>query len=120
MDYSKQLFNNYHDTHSLQSGINEDDSVKWFKDYYKHYYKHIFDQIPTSAKILEIGCNNGAFLRCLCDLGFNNLYGIDLSPGDLNVAKEKLPNFVKLECVDAFEYLQNMGGGRCDFFKSCF
>lgn len=52
-----------------------------------NYLKHIKQYMDY--KILEIGCNKGYMLKSLQNLGFTNLYGIDLSDSDLLIAKNR-------------------------------
>lgn len=40
--------------------------------------KRFLDGIDRSAKILEVGCNIGIQLICLKQMGFRNLYGLEL------------------------------------------
>ena len=35
--------------------------------------------LPHDAAVLEVGCGNGLQLRCLHDMGFTNLYGVDVN-----------------------------------------
>jgi ubiquinone/menaquinone biosynthesis C-methylase UbiE len=54
---------------------------------------HIFidkTKIQENSKILDFGCGTGNYLLALKNMGFNNLYGIDNSPGMLSYAKKKL------------------------------
>lgn len=57
------------------------------------------------AKILDVGCNSGCLLRVLEKQGFTNLTGIDLSSGDLAVARELCDKDIKLYKADAFDFL---------------
>ncbi len=57
----------------------------------------------TRARVLEIGCGNGALFEFL---GFNQVYykGVDFSPSLLAAFKSKYPN-VELECCDGSSYV---------------
>jgi 2-polyprenyl-3-methyl-5-hydroxy-6-metoxy-1,4-benzoquinol methylase len=106
-NYRDKLFNSYHAHTSL---LDEDHykKIKWFSWYYKvNYQVHIPNNKPHSEiNVLEIGCNKGYLLRVLSDSGFQSLTGIDLSPGDLDVAKIICPT-ATLSCVDAFDFLRD-------------
>jgi ubiquinone/menaquinone biosynthesis C-methylase UbiE len=89
------------------------------KDPYRNYagiYDRLFDSMNKGLKlvgirmfrpskgmnILDVGCGTGSHLelyqRYKCDL-----YGIDLSPSMLNVARERLGNTAQLDLGDATE-----------------
>jgi len=54
----------------------------------RHIAATIADYIPEkNSRILEIGCANGALLESLKVQGFENVHGIDPSPGCANAAK---------------------------------
>lgn len=106
MDYSEELFANYYESHSKYDGIDIDKADKYFQKYYRLYWKNYFSQYKKDAKILEIGCNAGYMLRVLHNEGFTNLTGIDLSVGDLDIAKEKCSADIKLHNADAFDFLK--------------
>lgn len=45
--------------------------------------------LPRDARILEVGCNTGMQLRGLQDMGFTNLYGVELQPYAVEKAKQQ-------------------------------
>jgi len=45
--------------------------------------------VPRSARILEVGCNIGNQLSMLREMGFSNLYGIEIQHYALNQAKSR-------------------------------
>lgn len=47
--------------------------------------------IHKDSLILDVGCGYGRTLKCLSDEGFNNLYGIDVSPRFIELAKQQCP-----------------------------
>jgi pseudaminic acid biosynthesis-associated methylase len=53
--------------------------------------KRILEGLPKDIKILEVGSNTGMQLKCLQDMGFKNLYGIELQ----NYAVEKSKEYTK-------------------------
>jgi SAM-dependent methyltransferase len=61
--------------------------------------------VGKEAAILDIGCGFGHQLYLLRALGFTNLYGIEISPHSLAVAREELGSSAELELVDAFDFL---------------
>jgi pseudaminic acid biosynthesis-associated methylase len=54
-------------------------------------------EIPRSARILEVGCNVGTQLQLLQQMGFTNLYGIDIQNYALKGAKDRLPEVTFIE-----------------------
>lgn len=53
------------------------------------YFLDFFKDIDPSVKVLDVGCGDGFFLELLRDLGFENLFGIDLSEPMLCRARKK-------------------------------
>lgn len=70
--------------------LDGEDQIKqdFFNDLVQYrYIKHIENY--KNKKVLEIGCNKGYLLKTLQENGFNNLYGIDLSQSDLDIAQKR-------------------------------
>jgi len=107
MEYSKKLFKEYRESHTIHSGASDDRRVEYFETMFRCDYQHIFEQIGKTSKILEIGCNVGTMLGVLRRHGYINLEGIDLSPDDLKVANEELPKDIPLHYADAFDFLRD-------------
>lgn len=107
MNYSDKLFKNYRKSHNQISGLEPSVAETFACDYYCKYYQRLFAGLNRDSLVLEIGCNAGYMLKQMAVVdGFKNLIGIDLSPDDLEIAKNTLPRNVKLECMDAFEFLK--------------
>ncbi|MBZ5599814.1 MAG: methyltransferase domain-containing protein [Acidobacteriia bacterium] len=53
--------------------------------------------IPSSARILEVGCNIGNQLMLLQQLGYANLHGIEIQSYALEKARQQLPGAVFTE-----------------------
>jgi pseudaminic acid biosynthesis-associated methylase len=53
--------------------------------------QRFLESVPRSARILEVGCNMGNQLVLLRQMGFENLYGIEIQGYALDRAKERLP-----------------------------
>jgi len=56
--------------------------------------------LKNSSKILDAGCGTGNFLEILSVNKTLELYGIDISPRMLEIAKKKLKNKAKLNLID--------------------
>ncbi|PKL77419.1 MAG: hypothetical protein CVV25_14570 [Ignavibacteriae bacterium HGW-Ignavibacteriae-4] len=61
----------------------------------------------TSGTLLEIGCGTGHILKSLARNTDCDLTGIDLSPDMLDIARQKLPNEIKIYQTDLSEYNPN-------------
>jgi len=67
-----------------------------------HYQKVMPDD--KSANILDLGCGTGQFLYYLMGKGYQNIFGIDVSPQQIEYCEKNITRKVKL--VDAFEFLK--------------
>ena len=56
--------------------------------------EQFLNDIPRSARILEVGCNMGTQLLVLQQMGFHDLYGIEIQSYALDRAKARLPEGV--------------------------
>ncbi|MFC4542228.1 pseudaminic acid biosynthesis-associated methylase [Halosolutus amylolyticus] len=55
-------------------------------------YEEILDDVDRDNKILEVGSNVGVQLRCLRNLGFENLYGLDIQSLAIEKSREYAPS----------------------------
>lgn len=106
-DHKRKLFKSYSSTHVAYLDTDVQSKLNWFVKYVKRNYLACIDRYDKNySKILEIGCNRGYMLAALGSFGFQNLYGVDLSPGDVEKAKILVSN-AEIACADAFEYLKD-------------
>ncbi|MBI2775499.1 class I SAM-dependent methyltransferase [Candidatus Dependentiae bacterium] len=105
MDYQKTLFSQYHETRSALLDPADKEKIAWFQFYFDKVYKAHFKSLPYNARILELGCNKGFLLAALQKEGYENLTGVDLSTGDLSVARKLLPEASFFE-EDIFSFLE--------------
>ncbi|MFQ5585215.1 MAG: class I SAM-dependent methyltransferase [Thermodesulfobacteriota bacterium] len=109
-DYRNKLFKSYNKTHGAYLDSDDQSMLVWsFRYAKKNYLKHIEKYDRNSSKILEIGCNKGYLLSALNSFGFKKLYGVDLSPDDVQKAKDIVPG-AAVDCIDARDYLRNNKG----------
>lgn len=82
----KALFNDYKNGQGeISSGaVYEDVKGQW--PYYEANYRQFVENLPREAEILEVGCGPGSLLSWLNSRGYENLAGVDLSPGDVTFA----------------------------------
>ena len=105
-DYRKELFETYHSTHGTYVDLDDATKTDWFKQYVGYNYLPLFSEFDKSkVAVLEIGCNKGFALLALDRLGFKNLFGIDMSPADIQRARELVPA-AKFQSGDAHPYLR--------------
>lgn len=60
-------------------------------------------KLPKEGKVLDVACGPGNILEFLQVEGFTDLYGVDISPEQVKIARQKFPQVV---CADAIEFLQ--------------
>ncbi len=53
--------------------------------------------VPRGARILEVGCNTGMQLALLQQMGFTNLYGIEIQSYALERARHRIPGAMLME-----------------------
>jgi len=65
-------------------------------------FKNFFSDLNRENKILEIGCNRGLKLSILKNIGFKNLYGLELYKKAYKIAKQSFPeiNFINSSIED--------------------
>lgn len=108
-DYRKKLFQSYASTHVKFIRMDEriQAHLEWYHRYLsENYLTYINPYDRNLTKILEIGCFRGYLLSTLSSLGFKNLSGIDLSPDDIKIAEQIVPD-AQLTCIDANHFLDS-------------
>jgi len=105
------LFNLYRETHG--ECVDGDASawterLQFFRDLVAaNYLAHLPDR---DARILEIGCGPGYLLKALQERGFARLEGIDLSPANVALCRERF-GLDAIVAGDAAELLASRRGG---------
>ena len=100
----KALFDNYRTGQGeISSGsVYENICAQW--PYYETNYRQFIKSLPQDAKIIEVGCGPGSLLSWLNSLGYRNLVGVDVSPGDVAFANHHLGREV-VRLGDGRDYL---------------
>lgn len=102
-DYQKQLFDEYGKRIDVLDA--EGGKVEFFRWYANHHYRPHMTHLPiASLRLLDVGCNRGYLLKVFHEWGVQHLHGIDLSPHDVEIAHQIIPN-AQILLADAFEYL---------------
>src|SRR3990167_724644 len=72
--------------------------------------------VNKQATILEVGCNDGRFLKSLQEVGFTNIHGIEPASDACDMAKKKgiqvIQGFFNQDTADQFVTEK----GKCDLF----
>jgi 2-polyprenyl-3-methyl-5-hydroxy-6-metoxy-1,4-benzoquinol methylase len=84
--------------------LNYKNSDKETSDYINYFLKNYKKFMPPDKgiNILDIGCGNGLFLEFLRNQEYKEIFGIDLSPENIEICKKKGLNISK---EDAFSFL---------------
>ena len=103
--YRTKLFSSYNATHVSHLDADDESKLAFFREYTRvNYLQHLGNLDGNSAEILEIACNKGYLLAALHSLQFKKLFGVDLSPVDVEKAKQIVPS-AEISYADAFDYL---------------
>lgn len=100
------FFEEYHKTRSILLDKSDKDKLQWFQFYVESLYRDYLKDVSKDAKILDLGCNKGYLLKTLFDRGYIDLTGVDLSRGDISIAKTIVPEAVFIE-NDIYSFLKN-------------
>lgn len=93
-DYSYH-YNNWH----CDTAESENNDINYAKFMFRI---HNLLPIKKSAKILEIGCGMGRYLKMLRNAGYNDLTGIDIDESQIEIARRNEKNIF---LSDAYEFL---------------
>lgn len=99
-----KLFKKYHETRTTLLDRSDQEKLEWFEFYFEHMYAPYFKEIDSNASILELGCNKGYLLNVLNKKGYHTATGVDLSKGDLQIARHIAPQADFVE-ADIFSFL---------------
>lgn len=105
VDYRSKLFSSYNATHVSHLDADDESKLAFFREYTRVNYLHHLESLDgSSPEILEIACNKGYLLAALHSFEFKKLSGVDLSPLDVEKAKQIVPS-ADISYADAFDYL---------------
>ncbi len=105
MNYKEVIYQNYVSNHNEQ--LYGKETLEKIKNNFPAWKYYFYSLLPTNknAKILDIGCGNGAFVYFLHSLGFNNTQGIDVSNEQIMVGQNL--GIKNLLVNDIKQYLTN-------------
>mgnify|MGYP000456780452 FL=1 len=104
-EYRDILYQNYHTTQSGRAS-RRDKQVQFDieKKQFKHEILPLLKGVDKSAIICDVGCGSGSMLSVLADAGYINAFGVDVSPEQVELAKDM--GVSKVHCQDFFEYIK--------------
>ncbi len=102
-DYKKKLYSKYVSTLNvhLYSGTAEESARKLTPSFEKYYAGFLPE--AKSAHLLDLGCGDGTLLHWLERRGFSNAEGVDVSPEQIEVAKQL--GIKRVSCEDLRVFL---------------
>ncbi len=76
------------------ASVDTETSVQKWRDGQRRCIQMLFEKLDRKLSILDVGSGDGIGLRCLLELGFNNLVGVELNPKKLKLVSDlPLPIF---------------------------
>lgn len=102
---AKEKFSQY-DRHYKRM-LNAPPSEKLTTTDHSTYFPEWLKDLSIDANILDIGCGYGEQLIRLHQIGFKNLFGIEVSSSSYEIARKEIENIAQIELIDAFDYLES-------------
>ena len=68
-------------------------------------YRRFLEPLPSGSRILDAGCGTGLLLQHLRAFPQVKAVGVDISPGQIEAAREALPE-AEIHCANALDYLK--------------
>lgn len=101
-DFREELYKKYSSTFKEHISKFDDKSIRNANKAYSIQYLPILKSYSKNARILELGCGRGIFLEFLRNNGYKNIFGIDISGEQLEIAKSQNLN---VDEINIEEYL---------------
>jgi len=102
MDYRQRLFQHYVATHFAALREISTDACERHLSTFRAYFRRLLPE-DKEAKILDIGCGYGPFLYFLRKEGYLNVYGVDISPEQVEAAQQL--GIDNIYCEDLLPFL---------------
>jgi len=81
--------------------FNKEESLSWCKPY-KWWLRHWLP-VSKNANILDVACGSGMLLDHFKNLGYTNLWGVDISPEQVALTRQVIKNVTLENCIDYLE-----------------
>jgi 2-polyprenyl-3-methyl-5-hydroxy-6-metoxy-1,4-benzoquinol methylase len=101
-DFRKSLYERY--VSEFKGATNGEGNLKSRRKWWERKILPLLSTVSRSSPILEIGCGGGFLLEWLCENGFTNVEGVDVSDEQVNIA---VARGLSVRRDDAFAALQN-------------
>ena len=105
-DYRVRIYQNYATGFQDATLEFDQDAARHWARPYRHYLRGWLPVAKNSA-ILEVACGNGKLLYYLQQSGYEQLSGVDISPQQVEIARQVLPN---VHHGDALAFLRKHPG----------
>lgn len=103
-DFREELYSSYSSKFKEYIFEFDEKSVGTMLSKYRYQYLPILKEFKKVVRILELGCGRGTFLEFLISHGYNNVFGIDVSKEQIEIARMKNLN---VEEINVLEYLKS-------------
>ncbi|GMR25282.1 MAG: hypothetical protein BMS9Abin39_0568 [Ignavibacteria bacterium] len=103
-DFREELYRRYSSTFKEHISEFDEKSVATTLSKYRYQYLPILKEFDKDIRILELGCGRGIFLEFLINNGYKNVFGIDVSKEQIDIAKAQTLN---VEEIGVLEYLKS-------------
>jgi len=103
-DFREELYRKYSSTFKEYISDFDKKGITTTLSKYRYQYLPILKEFNKDAHVLELGCGRGLFLEFLNDAGYKNVFGIDVSKEQIDIAKEQKLN---AEEIGVLEYLKS-------------
>jgi len=102
-DFREELYRRYSSTFKEHISEFDEKIVTNTINHYRYQYLPILNRFNKNARILELGCGRGLFLKFLTNNGYNNVFGIDVSKEQINIAKTHNLNAEEIGVLEYFK-----------------
>ncbi|HIG18350.1 MAG TPA: class I SAM-dependent methyltransferase, partial [Candidatus Handelsmanbacteria bacterium] len=103
-DFRTELYERYVSTFTRSEEPISEAEYRGYSNWCRHWYLPLFEDLPRDCAILELGCGPGDMLEFLGQNGFSAAEGIDLSPEQVQTARDRGLN---ARVADVFECLES-------------
>jgi len=103
-DFREELYRRYSSTFKEHISEFDEKSIAITMSKYRYQYLPILKEFRKDVRILELGCGRGIFLEFLINNGYKNVFGIDVSKEQIDIAKAQNLN---VQEIGVLEYLKS-------------
>ncbi len=102
-DFREELYRRYSSTFKEHISKFDEKSITSMLGKYRYQYLPILKQFNKDVRILELGCGRGIFLEFLINNGYKNVFGIDVSKEQIDIAKVQNLNADEIGVLEYFK-----------------